>query len=997
MRLTKWFMVMLVFLTYAAVGYAESPEHQGLSKSLGITIESSDITIDVNNIEMFVTNSGVFAYDKTKSRGIYDGLYFPKGTDKTVIYDAGLWVGGKVNNDLRIAVGCYGQEWQPGTMKSIPGAFTGNWSDYYNDPKNPRYRVYKIRWDSHLELTRDDFATDEAYEAYQKARQDYLSWPVEDGAPVDAAGKPQLLGDMTLWTVFNDADPAIHIDDAGLTDPLGLEVQMTTFAFKRTGALGNIVFIKYLLSNKGPNTIDSTFVSLWADPDLGGAGDDLVGCDTELSLGYCYNATNNDNKYGSSPPAVGFDFFKGPIVRVVDEETGDTLEVELPMTSFNKYINGTDPRNKNDTWAYMKGLDAVVGGGAPYTDPITGQVTTYAVSGDPVTGTGWLDGNAGDRRYMLTSGPFTMVPGDVQEVVTAVVVGRGNDRLTSITALKFNDKFAQSAFDLNFELPSPPASPVIAVTPMDGKVILSWVDGSETQSGDYAFEGYNVYQGGSIAGPWKRVATYDVSNATGIIFDDQFDVETGVVIFKPAQYGSDSGVKRSIEIDEDAIRGGPLNNGTLYYFAVTAYSYDPEKTPKTLENSIEAIEVIPQRPMAGTAYFNAYGDTVTVVHTGGSDGLVVPLVVNPTQLTGHDYKVIFRDVEGETVWDLVDETAGTTLLADQTNQTGDDNYPFIDGLQVKVMGPPLSVKDWDYSDTRWFSWVNWGGSGFGGAVGLGYEFFGSTLTAADYCKVEIRFSSNPADWTNCKVYRRDQGYGVQPGLGAFPGSAWDMDSDPARRLNLAFVEMDTEEKPANLKWDPDNSDLGGREYLYVMNSDYDPVTAGGYDDEKAAIDADVLYAYWGRLRGSHPYLETEGTWTLYPNYVNTTNDVFAFTTTAPTEGDVKLAEKALDKILVVPNPYFCHSSYELNQFERMIKFTGLPEKCTIRIFNLAGDLIRTLEKDDTTTSILVWDVLTENDLPVASGIYIYHVKAPDIGTTFGKMAIFTEREQLLQY
>ena len=66
------------------------------------------------------------------------------------------------------------------------------------------------------------------------------------------------------------------------------------------------------------------------------------------AFGFCYNGSNVDAQYGSSPPVVGYDFFKGPI--------GDD-GVELPMTSFNKYINGTDPTTAEETYNYMKGLD----------------------------------------------------------------------------------------------------------------------------------------------------------------------------------------------------------------------------------------------------------------------------------------------------------------------------------------------------------------------------------------------------------------------------------------------------------------------------------------------------------------------------------------------------------------------------------------------------------------------------------------------------------------
>ncbi|MBK8230262.1 MAG: hypothetical protein IPK72_06680 [Candidatus Eisenbacteria bacterium] len=201
--------------------------------------------------------------------------------------------------------------------------------------------------------------------------EDYLNWPVADGAPVNEDGTPQIIGDQTLWSVYNDADASKHTNDAGNSDPLGLEVQQTSFAYARQEPLGNMVFMKWKFINKGEHTLDDTYVSVWSDPDLGGAGDDLVGCDTLLSLGYCYNATNEDELYGSAPPAVGFDFFQGPIV----PSPGDTAYVSgravpgyrnLPMTSFNKYINGTDPSSPVESYNYMQGL---LPDGTGYVDP----------------------------------------------------------------------------------------------------------------------------------------------------------------------------------------------------------------------------------------------------------------------------------------------------------------------------------------------------------------------------------------------------------------------------------------------------------------------------------------------------------------------------------------------------------------------------------------------------------------------------------------------------
>jgi hypothetical protein len=95
----------------------------------------------------------------------------------------------------------------------------------------------------------------------------------------------------------------------------------------------------------------------------------------------------------------------------------------------------------------------------------------------------------------------------------------------------------------------------------------------------------------------------------------------------------------------------------------------------------------------------------------------------------------------------------------------------------------------------------------------------------------------------------------------------------------------------------------------------------------------------------------------------------------------------------VPNPYFAHSTYELNRFNRQLKFTHLPVQCTIRIFNLAGDLVRTIQKNDN-TSQATWDLNTTNGLPIGSGIYLFHVEAPGAGTYIGKVAVFMEKERL---
>lgn len=364
--------------------------------------------MDANDLDMVVTNHGSFAYDLMTGNA---GLVYPKGTTHTVVFAGGLWIAGTVNGEIRDAVGEYSQEFTPGPMAG--GTFQTD---------RPEFKTYRIERGG-------------AGYAY------YLANAVPQGAPVDAQGQPLLYGDVTLWNVFNDADPGAHTNQAGSTSPIGLEVKQTVFAFNRTGAIGRTIYFIWRLENKGSNLLENAYAALWSDPDLGGFTDDLVGCDTTLALGYCYNATNADAQYGSSPPAVGFTLLQGPLV-----DRGGGVTDTLGLTAFVQYINGTDPSSYLDTYNYIRGLHA---DGTPihfFDDPFQ-PVTTYMVSGDPVSGTGWLDTGPSDHRMSLCSGPFTLAPGAVQVIVAAVVVGQGADRLSSISALRSATAEARS-FDI---------------------------------------------------------------------------------------------------------------------------------------------------------------------------------------------------------------------------------------------------------------------------------------------------------------------------------------------------------------------------------------------------------------------------------------------------------------------------------------------------------------------------------------------------------------------
>jgi hypothetical protein len=96
----------------------------------------------------------------------------------------------------------------------------------------------------------------------------------------------------------------------------------------------------------------------------------------------------------------------------------------------------------------------------------------------------------------------------------------------------------------------------------------------------------------------------------------------------------------------------------------------------------------------------------------------------------------------------------------------------------------------------------------------------------------------------------------------------------------------------------------------------------------------------------------------------------------------------LSKVKVVPNPYIVASGYEVGS-KKIIQFTKLPAAATIKIFNAAGELVRTIEHNgggSLAPSIAVWDLKNEDQQLVAPGLYFFYLDSP-LGSTQGKFVI----------
>ena len=155
-----------------------------------------------------------------------------------------------------------------------------------------------------------------------------------------------------------------------------------------------------------------------------------------------------------------------------------------------------------------------------------------------------------------------------------------------------------------------------------------------------------------------------------------------------------------------------------------------------------------------------------------------------------------------------------------------------------------------------------------------------------------------------------------------------------------------------------------------------PLSADGQISR--AVLLNMTFANWnGGDVNADPFVvdaaipETGTVFRMVTTKPNTASDVFTVSTSSYKTATIAYDPKMIN---VWPNPYFATNPEERTPLERRVTFTHLPETgtATIRVFNLAGQLVRKLVHNDG-TQYEVWDLSNNFNVPVASGMYIAHV------------------------
>jgi len=801
-----------------------------------------------------------------------------------------------------------------------------------------------------------------------------------DTWPIGAGGQPfwpglfrQDTAGVTYPGEFtSERDLFCIFDDSGNDTPYGIRVEQTAYSYARRYAEDFLVY-RFNIKNTSADTLRNLYPGMMVQFLIDFDNHDLIDFkdsngDGKKDMVYMWDTNMMPQEPWSKVGYIGlvvintphdngitnFHFFHDDFTPSRDKDywmllTSDTTN--LPDTTRAKYFHGADFR-----------IDDV--SLAPQLDP------------------GGQD-RGGEITWAFSAGPVTVAPEDSIPFEIAIVCGDDEQDLLD------NVGWVWFLAENNWNGSNPPNPPNMNAYAGDGKVTVAWdaqtsEDSRDNVNGTKDFEGYKVYRSRDRGKTWGKIITNSTGGFVGFQPLAQFDLEDGITGNDPYSnryLGSDTGIKHTL-VDTT------VTNGIEYWYTVTAYdrgddvneveSLESALGLTTTERNVDA--ATPSRPPSNlTVGTVQVENNILQPDSGFTDAEASIEVIDPSELKDRNYKITFREnvliyedtviVDTVTTFTLMDADTGDTLLGDHrlTDESG-DNIPIIDGFR-------LSLKDTD-SGISTMEWTKVNGDTC--------TFYWSTITigANDpivvYSQDDFRIviDTTAGGGLTAKYYDL---WGEQP-------------TDSSTHLPLKIYQIT----------DPNNPiDVSGNTWLgEFITSPFGAFTPPGWDLVPGGAAWTPQFPYPDRLiieyitpqgdtsglrlltnngpaSATPPSQDDEFTIKVFKPF--TEKVVYTFSTSA---GQYRtITENQLEKIRVVPNPYFVSSS-----FDDQIMFNNLPDKCEIRIFNVAGDLIKTLNHHGETGATF-WDMKNDAGLAIAYGLYVYVVKTDNGEKHIGKFSV----------
>ncbi|MGE5435613.1 MAG: hypothetical protein ACM3O3_00170, partial [Syntrophothermus sp.] len=230
----------------------------------------------------------------------------------------------------------------------------------------------------------------------------------------------------------------------------------------------------------------------------------------------------------------------------------------------------------------------------------------------------------------------------------------------------------------------------------------------------------------------------------------------------------------------------------------------------------------------------------------------------------------------------------------------------------------------------------------------------------DYYKEREKFVANQITWSDEMDNYTDPDDGVADLVGYKVYRSSHLPIGPWDSVGVVY------------KQDPKNYSNGNYTFVdstvQIGTSYYYSLTA--FDTGRASWNINTSQIFEETRSNRVPPLESS----IYAN-----KKITRFTATLP-------ASKNVNDIVVVPNPFVIGKGRSQPGENDRIQFINLPNPCTIRIYTLRGDLVKTINVNEGDGAIASWDQITDYGQYVSSGVYIYNVESASDNKT-GKFSI----------
>jgi hypothetical protein len=917
--------------------------------------------LNINKWECPFYNDGRYGLDITIGTGQAGGAW-PQPLHNCYIFGAGLWFGSiRVRTDdpgREDTLVTFGYNPNSGGTEMSPVTLE-NQAEGTGSPDD-RIFVYPTDWPP---LPRDRWETGDA-------QVDSMLIPYENFSLMD------------MWCAYSDVLPENHISPG---KPQNIDVYETVYAWNYPSNQ-DIFFITYIVRNASTtDTLKECFMGAVCDADVGDATDDMVGtllntyvpgADTVKNVGYVGDNNNQENAGatwdGGTPGVYAYKFLESP---------RDENNNPLGMTAFKKFTIDIDPVTDAAQYLTMAGFDYRTGVYAPYDSA--------------------KDVAPADKRFVQCSGPFTLAPQQMVRLVIACMGapygGPGQDwqarPIDSLVHLAKLANQAQFIYDQGWLLPGPPLSPNITLVPGDNQVRIVWDNLPEVTPDPY----------------WQKVASDTTKIGTG--WDPVYrgyDFQ-GYIVYK-SKNGSDWGILAQCDLDDSVTFNYPpggdsvgtpdslwikatdaglfysavdsnVTNGFTYYYCVAAYDWNFTTTEwdSTHRIPLDSAAIILRSGLVANFstvprweaanYIMPTASVVTALGDTTDPGMRWKAsVVVPAQVMADTYELRFlepayggaasRSIYRYVVTDLRNDSVAieTTSFNYTVGNTMTRSMPVFNGLALSCT-LKLTTPSSGFESTRVAN-----GSfpaaklTAGGTAQQGLWAF----RGADY---EVEFVTSP--YLTAKVYD------VTHGRAEVPYAAFNnLPATRAQANGWCFVSQ------------------GGRNPTDTLTASMGRICVCG--------------AYAGDSIGVYASMIQDGDkWLLYGNKAGGTAPFLNVYQAVTTPGVAQVDSNVKLNVKVVPNPYIVFNAWERSSDQRYVRFTHLPNECTIRIYTVAGDLVKVINHVDTDRQPLdqggteTWDFTNESPGStgtaisgqlIASGVYVYHVQSP-VGEAVGKFAV----------